>query len=185
MVAGLTERQKEVLKMRYSGMKIEEIADKLNTSSANISKIMRQSRKKISGVGKTIETLRALGVMRHSAEIDLTEKGNRLMEEWRARRAQRSSGTIVKDVSLVPEVFEIEDVHSKYAYATLSAEKKNPRQISSYSDFISKIEPSLRGIVADELARTWRELSRQETAWVSKKRQNEVYKWVKLYGQEE
>ena len=149
MVVGLTGRQLEVLRMRYSGLRIEEIANKLNTSSANVSKILRQARRKISGINETILVLRTLGLAKDSADIELTDKGKELMKKWRRSRS------ILKRPSVIARVKSYErrpqDMDLKYGYLTDYFVKEHEKATPSHEVFVEKIEKPLRKIIHEEI----------------------------------
>jgi len=149
MAVELTETQLKVLKMRYSGLRIGEIAKRLDTSSANVSKVLKQARRKISGVKKTIEVLRILGIAKDGAEIEFTDKGRELFVKW--RRSHSISREPLRVIRQIPRVSTARQQHLEYYLPTDYIVRERREEYPSSETFIKEIELPLRKIIQEQL----------------------------------
>ena len=129
----LTPKETNVLLLRYQGLKIAEIAEKLEVSPSDISQTLSRIENKLVSVADTLSLLHKIGVIKVDSEIILTPKGESILKGWAQTTASRMQA-LIKELNF-PKT-------SSQSYIALNKSSENLGTFG-YSRSSNKSEPQL------------------------------------------
>jgi DNA-binding CsgD family transcriptional regulator len=148
LVGRLTDKELEVINLRYKGLKNKEIAEIKKVSEADISQIISRATKKIGTIQEVLEVLQKIGIIKADIEIELTESGEELLKNWRQGRLgriNRITTDLVKNEELVTaKPKPISDYEGKYV-TDLNTEDI-PTKIKRISEEINLLKQGVANI---------------------------------------
>jgi DNA-binding CsgD family transcriptional regulator len=90
-VIRLTQKESQILGLRYEGLKNADISKKLHISQPDVSQTLSRIAKKVISIKDTLELMKTVGVLKHDVEIELTESGQAFLTRWQERRQPRTA----------------------------------------------------------------------------------------------